>query len=281
MCSALSLITYDRKFEKAIESVFGGVLICKNLNLAKELAFHPRIRRKCVTLEGDVVDPAGVFEGGSAPKETPVLKSLEEIMPYEQRLKEIENEINITENKTTQIKETHTKWISLTDQLKVKQHALGVLQKALQQTSHYQLGEQIQHLKTEIASLNEKIKDTKDEERINTEKVKELETKAKDSKGYMEKQLKQAELEMKQLKQKAENSRENWKKHEQEYETLVLEVGELKKEIDNIKKQLGVVEQNIIELREKHDTAKQDASVKKVKLFLRFLCWLRFFIFCF
>ena len=38
---------------------FGGVLICKTKEQAKRVAFDNSVRRKAITLEGDVYDPAG------------------------------------------------------------------------------------------------------------------------------------------------------------------------------------------------------------------------------
>lgn len=66
-----------------MEHVLGNVFICKDLDVARQVAFHERIRRKCVTLDGDVVDPAGVLSGGARKKETPILIQLNEMKQYE------------------------------------------------------------------------------------------------------------------------------------------------------------------------------------------------------
>lgn len=59
-----------------MEYVFGEVLVCSDLDCATQLAFHERIRKKCVTLGGDVVDPSGTLSGGSAPKDGSLLQKL-------------------------------------------------------------------------------------------------------------------------------------------------------------------------------------------------------------
>lgn len=146
--TALTLIDYNTKFQKVMEYVFGNVLICKDINMAKTLAFHPRIKKRCVTLEGDVIDPAGVFEGGSMPKEEPMLNTLVEIMQYEKELKRIDEQLREIE----QFDEVHQKWVTLSDQLKVKQHELAVLEKVMKNTWHYKLQEEIQNLKQEIGT---------------------------------------------------------------------------------------------------------------------------------
>lgn len=133
-----------------MEYAFGGTLICQDLDMAKLLAFHPRVQKKCVTIEGDVVDPAGVFEGGAVPKEEPMLKSLEEIMTFEEQLKKTDDELKAVERQMGQMEELHRRWIKLSDDLGVKQHELGVLEKMMHQTTYYQLQEDVQNLKQEI-----------------------------------------------------------------------------------------------------------------------------------
>ena len=40
---------------------FGGVLICKTKEQAKRVAFDKSVKKKVITLEGDVYDPAGMI----------------------------------------------------------------------------------------------------------------------------------------------------------------------------------------------------------------------------
>lgn len=68
-----------------MEYVFGNTFVCKDLNVAKKVAFHPKIMKRCVTLDGDVVEPAGVLSGGARQKSEPVLLLLEQIVQSEVR----------------------------------------------------------------------------------------------------------------------------------------------------------------------------------------------------
>jgi len=62
---ALELVGYEDELRAAMEYVFGSTLVCDSLSLAKSLTFHKNIRRRTVTLEGDVFDPSGTLTGGS------------------------------------------------------------------------------------------------------------------------------------------------------------------------------------------------------------------------
>ena len=57
-------MNYDPVLQKAMEFVFGNVLICKDMDIAKKVAFDPQVQKKCVTLDGESFDPAGTLTGG-------------------------------------------------------------------------------------------------------------------------------------------------------------------------------------------------------------------------
>lgn len=48
--------------QAAMEFIYGNVFICKDINVAKKVTFHDRIRKRCVTLDGDSTDPSGKFK---------------------------------------------------------------------------------------------------------------------------------------------------------------------------------------------------------------------------
>lgn len=81
--AAISLIEYDKQLQQAMEYVFGNVFVCKDLDTARRVAFHEGIKCRCVTLEGDTVDPAGILSGGAVQKGASVLVQLEDSQQYE------------------------------------------------------------------------------------------------------------------------------------------------------------------------------------------------------
>lgn len=83
----------------------------------------------------------------------------------------------------------------------------------------------------------------------NNRKAQDIQFKLSDSKGHRERELKSAEAEMKEMKKKSEESRKNWKKHEQQFETFKLEIEELKKGIASSKEQVAQLEEAIKQLK--------------------------------
>lgn len=48
--------------QAAMEFIFGNVFICKDIDVARKVTFHDRIKKRCVTLDGDTTDPSGKFK---------------------------------------------------------------------------------------------------------------------------------------------------------------------------------------------------------------------------
>lgn len=65
---ALDLIAFEPHLRPAMAWIFGNTLVCRDLETAKRVTFHPRVRRRTVTTDGDVFDPAGTLSGGARQK---------------------------------------------------------------------------------------------------------------------------------------------------------------------------------------------------------------------
>ena len=57
---ALQIIGYDREVQSAMKYVFGGFLVCDTPETAKKVTFHPNVKVRSVTKDGDIYDPAGL-----------------------------------------------------------------------------------------------------------------------------------------------------------------------------------------------------------------------------
>ncbi|KAI8425457.1 hypothetical protein MSG28_007202 [Choristoneura fumiferana] len=83
---AIDLITFPEVIAPAMAFVFGSIFICRDADTANKVTFHPQIRRKCVTIEGDVYDPAGTLSGGARVKGGSVLVQIQQLSQLEQEL---------------------------------------------------------------------------------------------------------------------------------------------------------------------------------------------------
>ncbi|XP_017778380.1 PREDICTED: structural maintenance of chromosomes protein 2 [Nicrophorus vespilloides] len=249
--TALSLIKYDPKLHAAMVYIFGGAFICTDMNVAKKVTFHDKIRKKCVTLDGDVTDPGGVLSGGAMQKGTPLLKIIDEVIKLENNVREKENifrKVDADYKRLTDVKQSS--YNPMMQQLELKQMELENVKRCLQQTSHHILQQEVESLRENIAKLTEKLNVCKETEKRCSAKTKELDGIMRDSHGYKERQLKEAEKEMNAMKAQSEKSRKEWQKREQEYEMLNLEIIELKKSIEATLKQIEEAKENVVRLKD-------------------------------
>lgn len=123
------------------------------------------------------------------------------------------------------------------ENLELRQHELTMCQNRLAQTTFQQNQAEIEEMRERVKTLEQQSVDAREKQKSSQAKIKDIEAKLADAKGYRERELKAATNEVKASKQRAEKSRANWKKREQEFETLQLEITELQKTIETAKQQ--------------------------------------------
>lgn len=91
----------------------------------------------------------------------------------------------------------------------------------------------------------------------------ELESQLKDASNTREKQLAETEHQLKVLRKKAETSRKEWLKHQQESNTLEIEINELRNTIEKGKKHLSKEEEQFNNLKTNVDDLKEELNQAK------------------
>ncbi|KAH8296937.1 hypothetical protein KR044_001157 [Drosophila immigrans] len=258
--SAMSLISYDRYFEPVMQFVFGGILICKDLDVAKGLSADKHIGGRCVTLEGDVVDSNGTLSGGSAPKGANILEELSSLRNLEKELKSTMNELKQVDEQLNAIENVANNYNRLNEALELRQHELSMCKSRLAHTAFQQNQTEIEEMKEKVKTLEQQILDARAKQKTSQAKVKDVEAKLSDAKGYRERELKAASNEVKASQQRAEKSHANWKKREQEFETLQLEISELQKSIDTANQQHQEMVDSLDKYKQELDALQRNSS---------------------
>lgn len=173
--------------------------------------------------------------------------------------------------KIAQVQRTAHAYNQAKEELDLQQHELNNVKQRLSQSSFQQHQAEIAELKQKngnfihyqsiilikhfffiifLETLKENIAKARETQENSARKIKDIEVKLADAKGYQEREKKSAMDAMKTMQKKSETSRKNWQNREQEYETLVMEIEELKTSILASKEQLEALKQTIINLQE-------------------------------
>ncbi|KAK2575757.1 hypothetical protein KPH14_003647 [Odynerus spinipes] len=267
---ALSLIDFPDEARSVMTWIFGNIFICKDMETAKKLAFHKSIMTKCVTIEGDIFDPAGALTGGAPPAKASVLLRLEELKKMENLLKEKQHSLVEIEKNLISVQKTEEECALLKEKFDLQKYEISMGRQQLEQMSHHKIKEEVESFKANIDNLTERIGAAKTSEEDNAKKATELERQLKDSVNIHEKQLQEAENLLQTLKVEAEKSRVEWQKREQESEMLELEMKTLKETIETDKQQLLKADEKLNVLKENAQSFEQElqeirATVESLK----------------
>ncbi|CAB3219835.1 unnamed protein product [Arctia plantaginis] len=253
---ALDLISFAPHLRPAMAWVFGGTLVCRDLDTAKRVTFHPAVRRRCVTLDGDVFDPSGTLSGGARQKGGSVLLQLQELKQLEQTLQATEAQLSQDTAELNAMQQAAEKYTSTQQKYEMMSHELEVIKARLATTSTAQLHAEIQSLRAQVEELTAAVERDKVTQKETAARARELEAKVKDIKGHREREFKKAEEALKKAKKDAELHGNSWKQREQELETLKLEVQELENAVTTSRQQLEETSQAAEQLRETFEAAK-------------------------
>ncbi|XP_052743950.1 structural maintenance of chromosomes protein 2 [Bicyclus anynana] len=267
---ALDLISFPEEVRPAMQYIFGGTLVCSDLDVAKRVTYHPSVRCRCVTRDGDVFDPSGVLSGGARQKGGSLLVRLGELRELEAELRAAEAQLAQCGAELDAMQHVADKYNSLQQKLEMNSHALRVARERAASTPHAQLLQEVEALVERAAQLAAAVERDRRTQADTAERARELEAKVKDIKGHREREFKKAEEALKKAKKDAEHHSKSWKQREQEFETLRLEVEELQKAVEGSARQLQDTGDSGAQLQAALRAAKDDhdsatAAVKELQ----------------
>uniref|UniRef100_A0A8C7JGW5 Structural maintenance of chromosomes 2 n=1 Tax=Oncorhynchus kisutch TaxID=8019 RepID=A0A8C7JGW5_ONCKI len=272
--TALSLVGYEADLRKAMEYVFGSTLVCDTLDNAKRVAFDKRVMTKTVTLGGDVFDPQGTLSGGARSQSASVLSSLQELREVQDSLSATETELQALDKQLSGLKGTAERYRLFKQQLDMKTEELDILQVKLHQSSFHKQQEELKMLLKTIEECEETLRSSKEVQKKADEKYKVLEDKMKNAEAEREKELKAAQQKVNSAKTKADAFSKKLKERQQEAESLVLELEELKREQTGYEQQILAVDEAMKTIQEQIDNMSTTVAENKVSRMLEEHEWI-------
>ncbi|CAG9105406.1 unnamed protein product [Plutella xylostella] len=252
---ALDLVTYPAHCAPALRWVLGNTLVCKDLQTAKRVTYHPSVMKRCVTLDGDVFDPSGTLSGGARAKGGSILLQLQQLRELEASLSEAEEQYRRVSEELGQSQRLADKYTAAMQRYEMSSHELSVLKQRVASTAHAHLHADIAALRAQVTDLAAAIAEQERTKAEAAARAKELEAKVKDIKGHREREFKKAQAELDAAKKEAEKHSEDWKRREQEFETLTLEVRELEAGVAAARAQLAELDEALATLQQQEDAA--------------------------
>jgi len=167
---------------------------------AKDVTFHPEIRLRSVTLDGDVYDPSGSLSGGSKPSTSGVLAKMK-------RVKEIRCEYQTTLEALDGAKLKLKTFMGIANKLQerkqlleLKAHELDLLEQQLSSNANAIIIKQFEGLQVAIEECMESVKTFENQFAQAVKNQKKIQSDMDEYSGNKESKLKAIEIECASLK---------------------------------------------------------------------------------
>ena len=144
-------------------------------NVAKEVTFHPQVKMKSVTLDGDVYDPSGSLTGGSQSSSGRVLLKMRKLKVLKTRLEGETKELENVTRKLDAVLQESAKFSKTIQAIDLKEHQLKLLEQQLESNASVMIIKRVEEIKREISEIDQVIKENDVKYRQAIEKQKSLE----------------------------------------------------------------------------------------------------------
>jgi len=196
---ALEIIGFPKEVQSAMKYVFGGSLVCDTSETAKQVTFHPDVRVRSVTKQGDVYDPAGTITGGSAPRGGNILQQLQELSQVEKQVQAQHSEYQKVRAQLEKNKAAASQYAALEQELKVREHEFSLMQDRISRSEHHASETAVQEAKEQLAGLEEALKNMPEEKKNLEKQAKNLEKEIKSLDSSREDRIQHLEEQVEQL----------------------------------------------------------------------------------
>lgn len=241
---ALNLIGYEEEVSKAMEFIFGTSLICQDAETAKKVTFHPRVRARSITLQGDIYDPEGTLSGGSRNNSSSFLIDIQKFNSISKKVIDLENKLADVIGRIKQYFEISVKTKSVQNELNLATHKLHLANRSLENNPSAQLLARNKEIQEEIENCTESMKNGREDVRRLEGEVSRIEKDIEEFSKDKGSKLDELKNEVTSISKQIEQKKIVLEKKEDVNQTLQLKMDQLKSDIssarDGIKESLEV-----------------------------------------
>lgn len=180
---ALSVVGYDADVGAAMSYIFGQSFVVSDAALAAKITFHPEVRTKCITLDGDVYDPSGTMEGGSLPSGPSILAQLQKVNEMHAARDHKDAELAALAKALAEMAAGESRALAAKKQLDVLQIELKSLQSRQAQSEHFVLAEAVAASRAQMETIKEHVSSSDARKAALRARISELEGVIRDFEG--------------------------------------------------------------------------------------------------
>jgi len=239
------LIEYEPFLRPAMEYVFGDTIIAPDVDKAMKITYS-NLRKKTVTLDGDVIMPGGDMSGGAVARVESILITLTKLKFQAEQLARLEHELKDVESELANMESMRKNYLALEAEFKHRSSKLDVIKNRLQLTStHHKLFESVKQLENDICGLEKSIENLQDLSDKSSNKVRELKIKLGNKEQSHKKELSAAERALSAARKDVDAKKKLIDLRKGKFESLGIEIQDLSKSCEQYKESIDNLNKTI------------------------------------
>lgn len=246
---ALNLIGYEAEVSRAMEFIFGTRLVCEDADTAKKVTFHPQVRARSVTLQGDVYDPEGTLSGGSRKNNGSVLVNIQNYNKVNNHLKSLQNDLKNIQFELSNEQELSDKTKSIQNELSLTSHQIQLAEKNLRTNASSQILYKFENNEKEIQELTEAVQEKQGLVQSINNEIAKIENDMKEFSSNRGSKLQELEKEVGSLAAEASKLEQQLNNAEDTFQSSQIELEQLGGELQTAKESVGDVDATIEDLK--------------------------------
>ena len=152
---ALNLVDFDEELRRAMVYVFGNTLVCGRADVANAVTYHPDVRARCVTLDGDCYNTNGTLSGGSKASVGDLLLKLAELTALTEELTQAQRELRQAEGRLSEVQSRGAAVAALESEIRLKAHELATAEDCLKRSKFAAVRTEIEAKEKELLRLQQ------------------------------------------------------------------------------------------------------------------------------
>lgn len=257
---ALNLIGYEAEVSRAMEFIFGTRLVCEDADTAKKVTFHPQVRARSVTLQGDVYDPEGTLSGGSRKNSGSVLINIQNYNKVNNQLKSLNNDLKNIQFELSREQELSEKTKTIQNDLSLTSHQIQLAEKNLRTNASSQILYKFENNEKEIAELQETIQEQQSTAQSIINEISKIETDMKEFSMNRGSKLQELEKEVEQLGAQSIKLEKQLSGAEDTFQSSQVELDQLGGELQTAKESISDVDASIEDLKVQAENAAKELA---------------------
>lgn len=265
---AYEAINFNQELKPSIYFVFGSFFIASSSEIAKKIAYNTdrSLSIKCVTVEGDILDPSGTLTGGYINQDNLILPKYQQFREMNAEIEKYKQQKEQLDRDLSDMRQQDQNLNGLREDLANKKYKLEKLDQQIRSQTGFEMKEKKVQLTKEIEDLNqerahyesraeayEKELEDLQSELVNLSSSKDISKDLKHKQSKMKEEVKKLEREVKKNKDQISNMEVEKENLEQEIRQIQDKLVTGQRQLEQDRAQLTVDSKTLNNLKQELD----------------------------